>query len=174
MRTRLEIYTIDDPVAQPRTPSHINGRTKESLLRILREIDIPATLTYEAYSRRRENGSSPFVPRKSWRNLTSQEETGKPSRAHTQASSSDVYRCTKRNRERERKRGEIKRCEGNDATAMMNECILVPANKEGAKFSTISRKSKRSEKTDLIVSPAFNRPRENALAPFIPFIRVHA
>lgn len=31
-RARLEIYTIDDPVAQPRTPSRINGRMKESLL----------------------------------------------------------------------------------------------------------------------------------------------
>lgn len=83
-------------------PSPINGRTKESFLRVLREIDIPATLTYEAYSRCRENGSSPFVPRKSQRNLTSQEETGKASRAHIQTSSS-VYRCTKRDRERKKK-----------------------------------------------------------------------
>lgn len=52
----------------------VNGRTIEYLLRILREIDIPATLRYEAYFRRRENGSSPFVPRKSWRDLTSHRE----------------------------------------------------------------------------------------------------
>lgn len=80
-RARLEIYTIDDPVAQPRyTLAHQWEDERVSSLRVLRGIDIPATLTHEAYSRCRENGSSPFAPRKSRRDLTSREETGKASR----------------------------------------------------------------------------------------------
>lgn len=63
-----------------------NG-TKESLLRVLREIDTPATLRYEAYSRRRENGSSPFVPRKSRRDLTSSVERERHRVVHTSVGS---------------------------------------------------------------------------------------
>jgi hypothetical protein len=91
---------------------------KESLLRVLREIDILATLRYEAYSRSRENGSSPFVRRKSRRDLTSHGEWIRY-RVHTgarRAALSHTYAHTMACADAERKRRDIKKKEARKTT----------------------------------------------------------